>query len=929
MASRRVVTVVILFGAAWLWGSVLHARPRFAADGPCVSVETERYRVVMDGLAITQVVNRLTGEVYASRPQSAAPPTVALRQMLADQGVSVESLRPAVPVKRFGIGPQTRITSRAGFGSAMVTYTGLQYGTGEKAEFEKPMTITLTLTVDSRTGDLIITPTVKGNIELVHGVRDRGVLRNSLHVLGLASDLKVILPVSEGQAFTAADAGWMTNALQRWAWPQHWEAALAIAESDRGCLGIWADEAPLRYGRHLSLCRGMNDWNLGFEFETSDAIYRCDEIKDASWRLNVYRGYWANAASPYVEQMKRQWGMRPLTERSPAWAGKARIVLGSSIPEVESARQLAKLVPDDALLSFTSQGWLKGWNTGEMKFKDWFPNWPWDNPVRYEGLDVLTNQFRALEALHVHVFPYTNPTIVDGEHPWLKNKLKGRSYFAWQFWQRAYPELCQDVVARYGVSAIYEDCSWVVARHDAGEPDGDNWCNGSVHMREYFHQLLPEVALMGERNNEVTARGQHFALGWITDASATRHPICGYLFNPFIAMWNLGQNAKSYDDDDIRGFPLTKWPEWFNANPLQEDLMVRKRGLVFAREQLVSAWPETWAPAVLHYWRGKDGTEYRFVRDRGTRFVKVRADGGLDTIYWRLHGVTNAIAPGVGIDGWLAYDGDRILGLNPHVPQYVTVAGVERPPVTISAVPEGFTVSRSVVRDGFWLASLEAIDRLQTAPLPEAPLAPIERAVQTLRVRSAQPVRFVGVESAKSVDGGYEVQVALPGGFGAYWSEPSAATTNLEVGALSAAYSVHDRQSGVVYDRGDAHARREEVRPPVGAPPAQEGTVAWLLTLPAQPVRLAFTYGTEHGYGDGANYMVRVNSRDVWKAYRPQIASNPEEAKAHKAPPIPAATVDLSAYAGQTVILELAANGHHSGGSETIAWRAIHLEPLP
>jgi hypothetical protein len=685
----------------------------------------------------------------------------------------------------------------------------------------------------------------------------------------------------------------------------------------------------LRYGRHLSLCRRAADWNLGFEFETSDQIYRCDEIRDAAWRFNVFSGYWASAAARYVEQMKRQ-GMQPLAERTPAWAAKARIVLGSSIPDVESARRFAELVPRDALLSFSSQGWLKGWNSGEMKFKDWFPNWPWDNPVRYEGTDNLTNHFRALEAVGVHVFPYTNPTIVDGEHPWLKNKLKGRSFFAWRIWQRCYPELCRDVVARYGVSAIYEDCSWVIARHDVGEPDGDNWYNGSVHMREYFHQLLPEVAIMGERNNEVTARGQHIALGWITDASATRHPICGYLFNPFIAMWNLGQNAKSYDDDDIRGFPLTRWPESFNPNPLQEDLMIRKRGIVFAREQLVSYWPPVWDPAALHYWKGQDGAEYRFVRDRGTRFVKVRPDGGTDTIYWRLHGVTNAAAPGAGIEGWLAYDGERIIGLNPHVPLYVTVEGVQRPPVTISAVPEGYTVSRSVVRDGFMVAAFEAVDAWGAAPAPNAPVTNVARVVQTVRVRCAQPLQFAGAESAKPLPGGeHEVRAALPGGFAAFWAEPSVAATNHAIGALPAVCTLHDRHSGVIYGRSEIPAQPGGLRPGVGSPPLQEGTVPWLLKLPPQPVRLLFDYGTDHGYGDGANYMVRVNGREIWKAYRQQTSSDPEEAKAHKAPPIPSAAVDLSAFAGQTIVLELAANGNNSGGSETIAWNHPRLEPLP
>jgi len=47
-----------------------------------------------------------------------------------------------------------------------------------------------------------------------------------------------------------------------------------------------------------------------------------------------------------------------------------------------------------------------------------------------------------------------------------------------------------------------------------------------------------------------------------------------------------------------------------------------------------------------------------------------------------------------------------------------------------------------------------------------------------------------------------------------------------------------------------------------------------------------FRRAAEAGYGDGAYYMVRVNGRELWKEYRQQMASDPEEAKAHKAPPV-------------------------------------------
>ena len=39
--------------------------------------------------------------------------------------------------------------------------------------------------------------------------------------------------------------------------------------------------------------------------------------------------------------------------------------------------------------------------------------------------------------------------------------------------------------------------------------------------------------------------------------------------------------------------------------------------------------------------------------------------------------------------------------------------------------------------------------------------------------------------------------------------------------------------------------------------------------------------------------------------------------------------VDLSAYAGQTIVLELTTNGHRAGGSDIMRWTEPRLEPLP
>ena len=69
-----------------------YAAPQFDVHGRQVTVTTERYRVVVDGLAVVQIENRLTGEVYAR--SGAEPPSASMRQMLGNQGVLSRRCRP-------------------------------------------------------------------------------------------------------------------------------------------------------------------------------------------------------------------------------------------------------------------------------------------------------------------------------------------------------------------------------------------------------------------------------------------------------------------------------------------------------------------------------------------------------------------------------------------------------------------------------------------------------------------------------------------------------------------------------------------------------------------------------------------------------------------------------------------------------------------
>ena len=906
------------------------AAPEFAVTGRVVRVTTDRYVAEVDGLRLTRLANRLTGETYAAPAAGADAATVA---KAGRAGVAIESLRPAAPTRLFALAERTTVAAERLPDGVTLSYGGLQCGD----EFDPRLTLALTVRVDAATGDLLLQPAVRAEIEEVHGVRDRGVLHAALECGAFSDDLRLIIPASDGFSVTrdtvAADFTYHAR------WPQTWEAALLIAESAKGCVGLWADEPALRYGRTLGIARSAG-WHVGLAFETADEIQRCTAIQGATWRLNVFAGYWVQAAARYRAQMQQQWpDLKPLKGGAPAWADRVRIVITGPTPSIEQAKLFAAMVPRDTLAVFTCQEWLKGWNEGDIaklnKGMDYFPNFPFDNPSHYEAREDMPAKFTALEAMGIHLFPYTNPTIVTHGHPWLQRKIGPRAFLGYKLWQRFYPELCADLVKRYGVSGIYEDCSWVISRSLLGESGGDNWYNGSAHMRQYFRELLPTVAVMGERNNEVTWRGQKFALS-ITQWGGHAHPIVTYLCSPFLRMWNLQLQPGGFDADDIRGW-MTPWPYSVEKNPIQERRMLRQRGLVFAHEQLESVWPDQWDPAVLHYFKSAGGVAYRFLRDRGTRFVKLGADGATETLYWRLNGVRDAAVAGLGIEGWVGYDGEAVVGLNPRA-VYPLFDGIARPPVTIAAVPEGSHLARTVIREGFWLVQLGVPPPGKDAagkPLPPAP--PV---TGTVRVRARDGVKLLGFCGAKASrevrPGEYEVTLAVPGGLGAYWAAPEALGEGSHLTDLPASNSIHRRDSGLVSYYGAPLGRGNAISQQVGTPEAgEEGTVAWLVKLPDLPIQadqtfLHFAYGSGHPYGDGANYSVRINGKTVWKRYRAEQGKR-DPAKGEQPVPVPlqAGQVKLKPWAGQIAVLELVADGNKSSVSEAIRWGDPQITDQP
>ncbi len=909
----RQIVCLLLLCCGLAISNIAHA-DEVTVNGKDVTIATARYRVIFDGLTLSFIENRLTGEVYTPPRAADDIMSAAMLALQPVQGIAVESLRPVVPIKYYRPCEQTKVTAQRTPTGATVSYAGLQTGSGADAEFAPEMLLTLTLAVEPATGDLLITPAVKGNIEEVYGVRDRGVLRSAVQVANLDGGLRVILPVADGVSFTGetAPAEWTEKAPRVFAWPQEWQAGLFIAESAKGCFGIWADEPKLTYARRLNLCRGLGQWQAAFEYETTDMNYRCDDITGATWRFNVFAGYWKAAAERYRAQMLAQWPeMKPQAQSGAAWTDAVRVVTGEALPTAEQTAKLLAAVPPETLLAYTREGWSSP--PGKTSPTE-FQSWP-DYPADYTAVKGLPERAHALAAQGIHSISYLNCTVIPTSHPW--GRRWGSFHFLTPFsvWQRFFPETCRDWVAKNGVDGICEGQSWLMGRHVGDEPAGANWYNATVRMQNYARQLLPTAAFMSEKNTEVTARGRQFALTAMR-LPGDAHPINSYLFEPFLRLYPAQLPSEHLDAADIRGC-LTPWPVAWDEHPLPEASLLRARGLLFAKEGLTSLWPAKWDPRVLHYYQGKDGTEYRVVRDHGARTVKVNG-GKEESLAWRISGEREVEAPGLNIDGWMAYDGNRVIGLNPQA-VYLPDPAVKRPPAVIRALSKEYCITRRVNGDGFWLAYLDTPTRdARSLPAPDAPLEKVEPILATVRVRAETPdVTFTGAESVKKLDGNeYELTVKLPGGILAVWGNPEKLKPLAVLATRETRNQITHLPTGALTGFGEVKIAGDAITQTVGDPDQrEEAAMSWLITLPPLGSYLVFQYGTGVFAMDGADYQVRVNGKPIWKRYRAEISDKTPTAPA----PIRYGAVDMSDYAEKTILLELVVDGHyanHNGGAK-------------
>ena len=257
--------------------------------------------------------------------------------------------------------------------------------------------------------------------------------------------------------------------------------------------------------------------------------------------------------------------------------------------------------------------------------------------------------------------------------------------------------------------------------------------------------------------------------------------------------------------------------------------------------------------------------------------VRLR-NGKEEIVWWRTRGVAEFVSPAASIDGWVAYSGDRIIGLDPDR-RYVVLEDHARPPVTINSLPAGAFLSLSRLENGCFVAQIGG------KGLP---------AVTELSVASGgKKLTFVGAEAldGPSDAGIYRVRVPVGAMFAACWDRAPQAVTELpaQLGAPASGMEfVGEAGLPVLSQKPDSAPGNETLWWKSNL--KQHSLQAdYLLTLPKALAMLRTTI-VDDGKLKGATVRVRVNGKIIAEAQHEGGKATPLE-------------VPLAKFAGQSVLL--------------------------
>lgn len=605
-------------------------------------------------------------------------------------------------------------------------------------------------------------------------------------------------------------------------------------------------------------------------------------------RIRAYHGAWQDAVDPYVEWMQNGLGFTPLEQKSPAWVNDIESQASLIAGDMEGLDLLAaRLVPSKTFLGRSTT-----YRNHQMDV-----NWP-----DYHVSEPAKAWIKRAKELGFRVGVHVNATGIDPSFTDLVERFRPgflvtgkdeqgkdtywyaeglRHYYcsaAYKPWRDFLIEQLREIVES-GVDVIHLD----EAHTPTGQflIDGVTAIEGMMLLEKELLQAYPQIAIQTEQFNPMASRYASFSLSpW-----ELGHPLSGYIFNRFQKTMPEGFMYSPTDEQFLSA--METWGFMYPGADARREESWLQIARAFQDHQLKPAPRLKRNADQLSGFQGAGGVTAFYEKKPTQRgLVVYEPNQPPKWVGTRHFGISEWPGPGA-IKGWLIYDGDALMGLDP-TKTYAFDEAVKLPPQSfhISKVFKGFQARRDLYLDfGPGEAGQDAaadglfyrIKCLGTGPIelvvPEGYLAFVDAA-------EAQP--HADTRIARAQINGSEAKPSVVRCF-------RQSETPLIGKVVDLPWQVPPRQrTGHATVRDDGFAQHVS------------GMVILVGRLPqASRLRIQGSYGMRQdsmmSAGDG---VIRINGREVLRV-------------PHGERPFPMTSfdVDITEFAGQPVMIELVSDG--------------------
>jgi len=769
MTSRNHVVAGILAVLVMACGATANAVSPIEQTERGATVETDRYRAEIENGVLVSFFNKLTREEYLDSQADLGgvlphlPSGLGTRATKAQfDGARRLYVMPwwelpqdlDLPNQHYPSGSSHFTFTARDDNGCVLSYTGLTDGT---ASYAKDV-YTLDVGIDDATGDLLLTPSAR--------TKAAGVYAVNLTVKTLDPSVTIEAPIFDGVRITHE----MKPQLWINEWGNYWDYAfLALNGRKTGAVGVWCQDAELKYYKHLFYL--INDEGISFSLSTMNVppFEKLTEAEGMTWRFQAFDKSWSQAVARFRAWRQANVKIAP----RPDWTREISMVnLGvngamrwlkilEAYIGTENLGRAITFGPTIRAAAFDTRHYD---NTPHAGFKENMADWEaaggrlmaYLQPMIMWGAPPWEEEFKPIYDLHMAA-DTLNPFQLDSTKP---KKYTDQHHLGHAGWQGWFLKCVYDYINVYGADGVYHDQSYICPIDNRGLVNG---MTSTAGMADYFYKAAtqsPNSIHGTEHLTEINSVGASLGIAsgahWGTPKSMRmqrlRHasPVDNALHYPNAAMFAYPHFTDFVGSDAIpfhigmslserrgeipgqnlqtgqhfpRGVPFDQWVNEYKLN--------RTRSLTFLARGLRAVFPEDWDRRVLTYFRGAKGEEFRYESmPWGTRFVRMEgAEARL--VYGRIHGVsaTNVdrvpeneglqnvfigdltakeTAPVLegGISGWVAYDPEGPCGLNPDN-YYVLDPAVKRPPVVFSGIPSSLYVEDGYVNDTFALLRIK------------------------------------------------------------------------------------------------------------------------------------------------------------------------------------------------------------------------------